>query len=71
MNKYKKLAFILLFLFSFLSPCNSTQMPDLGEKADTQTLKIYALNDFRVSFMYDGNQRQILFIKVGQILKTF
>ena len=32
----------------FLSSCNSTQMPDLGEKAETQTLKIYVLNVFHV-----------------------
>lgn len=71
MNKCKKLAFILFFLFFFLSSCNSTQMPDHGEKAETQTLKIYALNDFHGSLMCDGNQRQILFIKVGRTLKTF
>ena len=58
-------------LVLFMSSCNSTQMPDPGEKAETQTLKIYTLNDFHDSFMYDGNQRQTLFIKVGQVLKTF
>ena len=71
MNKCKKLAFILLFLFFFLSSCNSTKIPNHDEKTKTQTLEIYALNAFHVFFMYDGNQKQTLFIKVGQVLKTF
>ena len=35
-------------LVLFMSSCNSTQMPDPGEKAETQTLKIYTLNAFHV-----------------------
>ena len=48
MNKCKKLAFILLFLFFFLSLCNSTKIPNHDEKTKTQTLEIYALNAFHV-----------------------
>ena len=48
MNKCKKLAFILLFLFSFLSSCSSTQMANHDEKTKTQTLEIYAFNAFHV-----------------------
>ena len=68
MNKYKKLTFISLFLIAFLSSCNSNNMPDLGEKVESRTLEIYALNDFHGSFMYDESIKQTGFSKIGNFL---
>lgn len=68
MKKVRKINLLFLLVVPFLSSCNSNQMPDLGEKAETRTLEIYALNDFHGSFMYDEDQKQTGFSKIGNYL---
>lgn len=64
----KKVSLLFLLVVPFLSSCNSNQMPDLGEKVESRTLEIFALNDFHGSFMYDEDQEQTGFSKIGNYL---
>ena len=68
MKKYKKLGLLSLIIVPFVSSCGGPEMPDLGDKVESRTLEIYALNDFHGAFMYDEEAKQAGFSKTGNFL---